>query len=149
MMTEPGKLSDEELLGRAHQLRLLALRGHREARGAAHRHEVEVRRRFGVPSTMGAPLESSPTTKRPFLALLGIGRAQKRLCGQSPCCQSPPAASATRHPPPRNNYRDATFVRSNSNTEVFPFAVTSNRIVSLACAYGSQHPLSISSPETM
>jgi len=65
-MTEPGELSDEELLDRAHQLRLLALRGHRNARGAAHRHETEVRRRFGPPSTMSATLEPSPQRRRPF-----------------------------------------------------------------------------------
>jgi hypothetical protein len=65
-MTEPGELSDEELLDRAHQLRLLALRGHRNARGAAHQHEAEVRRRFGTPSTMSAPLETSPARRRPF-----------------------------------------------------------------------------------
>ena len=54
MMTEPGKLSDEDLLDRAHQLRLLALRGHVEASGPAHDHEREVRRRFDSHTTMNA-----------------------------------------------------------------------------------------------
>jgi hypothetical protein len=66
MVTEPAELSDEELLDRAYQLRLLALRGHREARGAAHQHEVEVRHRFGAPSTMGAPLDATPPRRKPF-----------------------------------------------------------------------------------
>lgn len=65
MITEPGKLSDEDLLDRAHQLRLLALRGHVEARGPAHDHEREVRRRFGGGTTLSAPLETTPR-KRPF-----------------------------------------------------------------------------------
>jgi hypothetical protein len=65
-MTEPGALSDEELLDRAHQLRLLALRGHLQARGAAHQHETEVRRRFGHPTTLQAPLELEPARRRPF-----------------------------------------------------------------------------------
>ena len=65
-MTEPGDLNDEELLNRAHQLRLLALRGHFEARGPAHQHEAEVRRRFGVPTTLAAPLEPAHTRRRPF-----------------------------------------------------------------------------------
>jgi len=64
-MTEPGQLSDEELLSRAHGFRLLALRGARDARGAAHLHEVEVRRRFGVPTVIGAPLEA-PKARRRF-----------------------------------------------------------------------------------
>jgi hypothetical protein len=41
MMTQPGNLSDEDLLDRAHQLRLLALRGHVEARGPAHEHDAK------------------------------------------------------------------------------------------------------------
>ena len=65
-MTEPGNLEDEELLNRAHQLRLLALRGHSEARGSAHIHEVEVRRRFGSATTMNAPLELAPARRRSF-----------------------------------------------------------------------------------
>jgi len=65
MMTQPGHLSDEDLLDRAHQLRLLALRGHVEARGPAHEHEREVRRRFGSGTTLTAPLEM-PARKRPF-----------------------------------------------------------------------------------
>ena len=59
MMTEPGALSDEDLLHRAHQLRLLALRGHVDARGPAHAHEREVRRRFGSPTTLQTPLDLS------------------------------------------------------------------------------------------
>ncbi|MEJ8814779.1 hypothetical protein WKW77_27155 [Variovorax ureilyticus] len=67
MITEPGKLSDEDLLDRAHQLRLLALRGHVEAGGPAHDHEREVRRRFGSGTTMQAALEShAPPRKRPL-----------------------------------------------------------------------------------
>lgn len=67
MMTEPGKLSDEDLLDRAHQLRLLALRGHPDARGAAHAHEREVRRRFGSATTLNAPLAPAPAPRRkPF-----------------------------------------------------------------------------------
>lgn len=65
-MTEPGKLSDDELLDRAHQLRLQALRGDLNARGHAHEHETEVRRRFGMPTTMGAPFEMTPARQRPF-----------------------------------------------------------------------------------
>ena len=58
MMTEPAQLSDEDLLDRAHQLRLLALRGHRDSRRPAHEHEHEVRRRFGIGDTsICAPLE--------------------------------------------------------------------------------------------
>ena len=67
MMTEPAQLSDEDLLDRAHQLRLLALRGHPDARGPAHEHEREVRRRFGSGmTTIGAPLELPAARKRPF-----------------------------------------------------------------------------------
>jgi len=66
MMTEPASLSDEDLLDRAHQLRLLALRGHAEARGPAHEHEREVRRRFGSATTLRAPLEVAPPRKRSF-----------------------------------------------------------------------------------
>ncbi|MGO4391019.1 hypothetical protein AB4Z46_06655 [Variovorax sp. M-6] len=65
-MTEPGNLEDEELLNRAHQLRLLALRGHSESGKRARLHEAEVRRRFGVPTTMSASLESAPARRRPF-----------------------------------------------------------------------------------
>lgn len=65
MMTEPAQLSDEDLLDRAHQLRLLALRGHADSRGPAHEHEREVRRRFGSGTTIGAPLEH-PVNRRPF-----------------------------------------------------------------------------------
>jgi hypothetical protein len=65
-MTEPGDLEDEELLNRAHQLRLLALRGHSEARRPARLHEAEVRRRFGAPTTMGATLEHASARRRPF-----------------------------------------------------------------------------------
>lgn len=64
-MTEPADLCDEDLLERAHQLRRLALRGHREARDAAHTHEREVRRRFGSSTVMAAAFEPSPA-KRPF-----------------------------------------------------------------------------------
>jgi hypothetical protein len=66
MMTVPGNLSDEDLLERAHQLRLLALRGHVEARGPAHDHEREVRRRFGSGTTMNASLELPAPRKSPF-----------------------------------------------------------------------------------
>ncbi|SFN40882.1 hypothetical protein [Variovorax sp. OV329] len=65
MMTEPGQLTDEDLLERAHQLRLLALRGHADARGLAHAHEREVRRRFSGQTTMSATLEPTPPRK-PF-----------------------------------------------------------------------------------
>ena len=64
-MTEPAQLTDEDLLDRAHQLGLLALRGHIEARGPAHEHEREVRRRFGSPNTIAATLEPSPM-RRPI-----------------------------------------------------------------------------------
>jgi hypothetical protein len=58
MKTEPAKLSDEDLLNRAHQLRLLALHGHADARGPAHEHEREVRRRSGNgTTTIAAALE--------------------------------------------------------------------------------------------
>ena len=70
MMTEPAQLSDEDLLDRAHQLRLLALRGHLDARGPAHEHEREVRRRFGSDSTTSSvPLEPVPAKKRMFWRL--------------------------------------------------------------------------------
>lgn len=65
-MTEPGYLEDEELLNRAHQLRLLALRGHSEASRSARLHEAEVRRRFGAPTTMSASLEQAASRRRPF-----------------------------------------------------------------------------------
>ena len=39
MITQPAEFSEEDLLDRAHQLRLLALRGHLDARGPAHDHE--------------------------------------------------------------------------------------------------------------
>ena len=64
-MTEPAQLSDEDLLDRAHQLRLLALRGHLDARGPAHEHEREVRRRVGVSNTDSAPLEAT-VSRRSF-----------------------------------------------------------------------------------
>ncbi|MBO9512470.1 MAG: hypothetical protein J7549_00010 [Variovorax sp.] len=63
-MTEPAQLSDEDLLERAHQLRLLALRGHVDARGPAHSHEREVRRRFGSATTLRAALEPAPRPRR-------------------------------------------------------------------------------------
>lgn len=66
MITEPAQLTDEDLLDRAHQLRLLALRGHFDARGPAHAHEREVRRRFGSSTTISAPLEPSRRKKKPF-----------------------------------------------------------------------------------
>lgn len=71
-MTEPGALSDEELLNRAHEWRLRALRGDRDARGAAHLHEVEVRRRFGVPTEVGA-IEAAKPKRRPFWKLWSRG----------------------------------------------------------------------------
>lgn len=46
MTTLPADLSDDDLLERARQLRRSALRGQRLARGPAHEHEREVRRRF-------------------------------------------------------------------------------------------------------
>ncbi|MBS0454259.1 MAG: hypothetical protein JSS14_23410 [Proteobacteria bacterium] len=46
MMTLPADLTDVDLLERAQQLRRLALRGQALARGPAHEHEREVRRRF-------------------------------------------------------------------------------------------------------
>ena len=48
-MTQLAQLTDEELLHRAHHLRLQALHGDRRAQGAAHAHEAEIRRRFGTP----------------------------------------------------------------------------------------------------
>lgn len=67
MLTQPAELSDEDLLDRAHQLRLLALRGHLDARGPAHEHEQEVRRRFGSGmTTMSAQLELAAPKMRPF-----------------------------------------------------------------------------------
>lgn len=66
MLTEPAQLSDEDLLDRAHQLRLLALRGNPDARGPAHEHEREVRRRFAGNTTIGAPLEAPAPNKRPW-----------------------------------------------------------------------------------
>lgn len=66
MMTQPAELSDEDLLDRAHQLRLLALRGHLDARGPAHEHEREVRRRFASGATTRGALLEPPTPKRPF-----------------------------------------------------------------------------------
>ena len=66
MTTKPGDLEDEDLLNRARQWRLLALRGQSEARGPAHSHEVEIRRRFGVVTTLSAPLEPAPASRRPF-----------------------------------------------------------------------------------
>lgn len=68
-MTEPGRLEDEELLNRAHQLRLLALRGHAESGRRARLHEAEVRRRFGSPTTLSAPLEPAEPATRPFWQL--------------------------------------------------------------------------------
>jgi len=65
MMTEPGQLTDEDLLARAHQLRLLALRGHSDAHDPAHAHEREVRRRFGSNTTINASLDPMPRRK-PF-----------------------------------------------------------------------------------
>lgn len=40
-MTEPGKLCDDDLLEREHQLLLLALRWHIDVRGPARAHERE------------------------------------------------------------------------------------------------------------
>lgn len=65
MMAQPAELSD--LLDRAHRLRLLALRGHLDARGPVHEHEQEVRRRFGSGmTTMSAPFEIAAPKTRPF-----------------------------------------------------------------------------------
>mgnify|MGYP003586939117 CR=1 FL=1 len=47
--TSLAQLSDEDLLHRAHHLRLQVLHGDRRAQGAAHAHEAEIRRRFGCP----------------------------------------------------------------------------------------------------
>ncbi|MDM0037319.1 hypothetical protein QTI33_34700 [Variovorax sp. J22P271] len=66
MTTQPRDLEDKELLNRAHQWRLLAMRGHSEARGPAHAHEVEVRRRFASDTTLSAPLEPAAARRRPF-----------------------------------------------------------------------------------
>lgn len=65
-MTEPAELPDDELLRRAHELRLLALRGDLGARGPAHLHEVEVRRRFAASTTVGATLEPPSLRRRPL-----------------------------------------------------------------------------------
>jgi len=46
---EIQELQDEELMAQAHEWRLRALRGEKEARGIAHELEREVRRRFGNP----------------------------------------------------------------------------------------------------
>jgi len=63
-MTEPAQLSDEKLLSRSHELRLLVLRGDRDAHRAAHLHEIEVRRRFGAPTVIGAALETAKPRRR-------------------------------------------------------------------------------------
>ena len=63
-MTEPHDLSDAELLARAHRWRREAMRGAPHARDPAHRHEAEVRRRFGGATTIQAPLEMRPGAKR-------------------------------------------------------------------------------------
>jgi hypothetical protein len=63
-MTEPGQLSDFELLARARAWRREALQGVLHARGHAHEHEAEVRRRFGRATTISGPVEGA-TTRRP------------------------------------------------------------------------------------
>ena len=64
-MTQPGLLPDDELLDRAHEWRLRALHGDRDARGAAHHLEAEVRRRFGVPTVI-SHLEAPKARRRPW-----------------------------------------------------------------------------------
>ena len=68
MTTEPSELSDAELHARAHAWRRQALQGVAHARGHAHEHEVEVRRRLGVATTMSPPLEGEREHlhRRPF-----------------------------------------------------------------------------------
>ena len=63
MMTHPADLSDVALLERAQELRRMALRGQALARGPAHEHECELRRRF-PPSTCSP--ETTVTRKRPW-----------------------------------------------------------------------------------
>lgn len=65
-MTEPAELIDEDLLERAHQLRLLALRGHVDARDPSHLHEREVRRRFSSDSAVNADVMAAGQRRRPF-----------------------------------------------------------------------------------
>jgi hypothetical protein len=66
-MTEPAGLNDEDLLERAHQLRLLALRDHVEARDPAQLHEREVRRRFGSSgASVNAALMAGNHRRRPL-----------------------------------------------------------------------------------
>lgn len=65
-MTEPAALSDEDLLERAHQLRLLALRGHVDARDPAQLHEREVRRRFGSGASVNAALMAGNQRRLPL-----------------------------------------------------------------------------------
>lgn len=65
-MTDPGELTDMELLSRAHHWRREALRGEPLARDRAHVHETEVRRRFAATTTLMAPMEPRHAARRPW-----------------------------------------------------------------------------------
>src|SRR5688572_22810088 len=68
VMTEPGELSDAELSARAYQWRRQALHGELHARGHAHEHEAEMRRRIGGAAATPSTTEtmSAQVRRRPF-----------------------------------------------------------------------------------
>jgi ssRNA-specific RNase YbeY (16S rRNA maturation enzyme) len=67
-MTKPVELSDADLQERALAWRRLALQGVLHARGYAHEHETELRRRNRAPMSLsdrlGPPLAASPAPRR-------------------------------------------------------------------------------------
>ncbi|RSZ29632.1 hypothetical protein EJO66_29035 [Variovorax beijingensis] len=67
-MTQLGELSDADLQERARAWRRLALQGVLHARGYAHEHETELRRRNRGPmplsDRLGTPLATSPALRR-------------------------------------------------------------------------------------
>ena len=63
-MTDLGEFPDDQLFALALEWRKRALQGEMEARGIAHALEVEIRRRMGNPTTLGAPLDTRPLAAR-------------------------------------------------------------------------------------
>ena len=70
-MPELSELPDDVLKDRTREWRRAALQGVLHARGHAHEHEVELRRRFGVGTTQTAVLYGEPERqrRRPFWRL--------------------------------------------------------------------------------
>ncbi|WP_213955399.1 hypothetical protein [Variovorax sp. dw_954] len=68
-MTEPSALSDSQLMARAHLWRRKSMMGSRDAGSIARAHEIEMRRRLGGATTMGAPLAQGRAQRRKWWRL--------------------------------------------------------------------------------